>query len=91
MLPVVMVTSLDPGTERVKGIEAGADDFLTKPIEPARAARPRAVAAAHQGAPRRDWPSLRTATLEQRVREQVAQLERLGAAEALLLAASSPS
>ena len=32
LLPVVMVTALDPETERVKGIEAGADDFLTKPI-----------------------------------------------------------
>ena len=32
MLPVVMVTALDPAQERVKGIEAGADDFLTKPI-----------------------------------------------------------
>jgi class 3 adenylate cyclase len=27
-----MVTALDPGEERVKGIEAGADDFLTKPV-----------------------------------------------------------
>ena len=32
LLPVVMVTALDPETERVKGIEAGADDFLSKPI-----------------------------------------------------------
>lgn len=32
LLPVVMVTSLDPDEERVKGIEAGADDFLSKPI-----------------------------------------------------------
>jgi class 3 adenylate cyclase len=32
LLPIVMVTALDPGDERVKGIEAGADDFLTKPI-----------------------------------------------------------
>ena len=32
MLPVIMVTALDPAEERVKGIEAGADDFLTKPI-----------------------------------------------------------
>jgi adenylate cyclase len=32
LLPVVMVTSLDPQQERVKGIEAGADDFLAKPI-----------------------------------------------------------
>src|SRR2546425_3813349 len=31
-LPVVMVTALDPAQERVKGIEAGADDFLSKPI-----------------------------------------------------------
>ena len=32
LLPVVMVTSLDPQQECVKGIEAGADDFLSKPI-----------------------------------------------------------
>src|SRR5262249_19095957 len=32
LLPVVMVTSLDAQQERVKGIEAGADDFLGKPI-----------------------------------------------------------
>src|SRR5260370_6036617 len=32
LLPVVMCTSLDPHQERVKGIEAGADDFLSKPI-----------------------------------------------------------
>ena len=32
LLPVVMVTALDPLEERVKGIEAGADDFLSKPI-----------------------------------------------------------
>src|SRR6266480_6229643 len=32
ILPVVMVTALDPGVERIKGIEVGADDFLTKPI-----------------------------------------------------------
>ena len=32
LLPVVLVTSLDAQQERVKGIEAGADDFLDKPI-----------------------------------------------------------
>jgi len=32
LLPVVLVTSLDPHQERVKGIEAGADDFLSKPV-----------------------------------------------------------
>jgi adenylate cyclase len=35
ILPVVMVTALDPAEERVKGIEAGADEFLTKPINQA--------------------------------------------------------
>src|ERR687887_210480 len=32
LLPVVLATSLDPNQERVKGIEAGADDFLPKPV-----------------------------------------------------------
>ena len=32
ILPVVMVTSLDPTQERINGLQAGADDFLTKPI-----------------------------------------------------------
>jgi len=32
-LPVVMVTSLDQPTDRVRGLEAGADDFVTKPID----------------------------------------------------------
>jgi len=31
VLPIVLVTALDP-SERIKGLEAGADDFLTKPI-----------------------------------------------------------
>jgi adenylate cyclase len=32
MVPVVLVTALDLDEERIKGIEAGADDFLPKPI-----------------------------------------------------------
>jgi class 3 adenylate cyclase/CheY-like chemotaxis protein len=34
MLPIVLVTTLDPIQERVNGLECGADDFLSKPIHP---------------------------------------------------------
>ena len=75
MLPVVMVTALDPGQERVKGIEAGADDFLTKPIHQAELlARVRSllrIKALH------DQLTTLNRSLEQRVDEQGSQLERL--------------
>ena len=32
MLPVVLVTALDDMESKIKGIEAGADDFITKPV-----------------------------------------------------------
>ena len=82
LLPVVMVTALDPGEERVKGIEAGADDFLTKPINQAELlARVKSLIrikelydiVQNQAAELADWNQ----SLERRVREQLEQLERL--------------
>src|SRR5437870_3494521 len=75
MLPIIMVTALDPAQERVKGIEAGADDFLTKPINQAELlARVKSllrIKLLHDELA--EW----NRTLEQRVEAQVAQLERL--------------
>ena len=83
LLPVVLVTSLDPQQERVKGIEAGADDFLTKPInQPELFARVCSLlrVKALQDEVRRQAEALAewNAKLEQRVAAQVAELERMG-------------
>jgi len=32
-IPIVMVTALGEPSERIRGLEAGADDFLSKPVE----------------------------------------------------------
>jgi len=83
ILPVVMVTALDPAQERVKGLEAGADDFLSKPInQPELLARVRSllrIKAFHdqvqaQAQELADW----NRTLEQRVADGVRQLEQMG-------------
>src|SRR6267378_4498011 len=83
ILPVVMVTALDPTRERIKGLEAGADDFLTKPVNMGElVARVRSLlrikdlygTVQAQAAELADL----NANLEERVRSQVAQLERLG-------------
>jgi len=83
ILPVVMVTALDPSEERIKGLEAGADDFLTKPInQPELLARVKSLlrikelydTVQAQSAQLSDWNK----TLEQKVQDQVSQLERLG-------------
>ncbi|OGQ84429.1 MAG: guanylate cyclase [Deltaproteobacteria bacterium RIFCSPLOWO2_12_FULL_60_19] len=82
ILPVVMVTALDPTEERIKGLDAGADDFLTKPInQPELLARVRSLlrikelydTVQAQAAQLSDWNK----TLERRVEEQVGQLEHL--------------
>jgi len=83
VLPVVLVTSLDPAQERIKGLEAGADDFLTKPINQAELlARVKSLLrikslydeVERQKAELADW----NRNLEQRVADGVAQIERMG-------------
>jgi class 3 adenylate cyclase len=82
ILPVIMATALDPSVERIKGIEAGADDFLAKPINQAEMlARVKSLLRVKelqdvvqaQAAQLADWNK----TLEERVQKQLEQLERL--------------
>ncbi len=82
MLPVVMVTSLESREERVKGIEAGADDFLSKPVNsPELLARVKSLlrirrlydTVQRQAEQLAGW----NRTLEARVAEQVMRLEQL--------------
>lgn len=75
LLPVIMITSAEPQTERVKGIEAGADDFLAKPVNWAELFG-RVKRLLHVKALQDEIQEL-NARLEERVRDQVAQLERL--------------
>jgi adenylate cyclase len=82
LLPVVLVTSLDPAQERVRGLEAGADDFLPKPINQLELfARVRSLLRVKslQDDVGRHAEALKVANLklEQRVDEQLAQLDRL--------------
>jgi adenylate cyclase len=75
ILPIIMVTALDPTEERIKGIEAGADDFLSKPInQPELLARVKSLLRVKS---LYDTVQQLNAGLEQRVQTQVEQLQRL--------------
>ncbi|MBI5848771.1 MAG: response regulator [Nitrospirae bacterium] len=83
ILPIVMVTSLDPAEERMNGLQAGADDFLAKPVdEQELLVRVRSLLRIKelydtvqvQAVQLTEWNK----TLEQRVQDQVEQLERIG-------------
>jgi adenylate cyclase len=84
LLPVVLVTSLDAQQERIKGIEAGADDFLGKPInQPELFARVRSLLriktlqdeVRQQALALQEW----NAKLEERVGLQLAEIDRMSA------------
>ena len=82
-LPIILVTAKADSKDIVAGLQAGADEYLTKPVDQAAlVARVRSVLrikALHdqvqaQAADLAKW----NRTLEQRVAEQVAEIERIG-------------
>jgi adenylate cyclase len=82
-IPIVMVTAKADAKDIVAGLEAGGDDYLTKPVDHAAlVARVRSmlrIKALHdmveaQKAELADW----NAALEGRVAEQLAEIERVG-------------
>jgi class 3 adenylate cyclase/CheY-like chemotaxis protein len=75
LLPVILVTSIEAHDERIKGLEAGADDFLSKPVNWEELfARVRSLLRVKS---LQDELKELNALLGERVREQVKQLERL--------------
>jgi class 3 adenylate cyclase len=81
-LPIVMVTALGAQEEKIKAIDAGADDFLSKPVNQLELlARVRSLlrikeyhdTVQSQAAQLIEW----NRTLEERVQRQVQELERL--------------
>jgi class 3 adenylate cyclase len=80
--PIVLVTSLDPKEERIRGLEAGADDFLSKPLVQAELfARVRSLLRVKslydEVSRQRNELAHWSATLEQRVAEKLVEIERL--------------
>jgi adenylate cyclase len=82
MLPIVLVTALDPDIERVKGLEAGADDFIAKPVDASELlARVRSLVRVKHLFDRVEAQSAELKALnedlERRVLAKVAEVERL--------------
>jgi class 3 adenylate cyclase len=89
-MPIIMVTAKADTKDIVAGLEAGADEYLTKPVDQAAlVARVKSmlrIKALHdtvqEQAVRLEAQSLQLAewnrTLEQRVADQLAELERIG-------------
>ena len=75
LLPVILITSLDAQGERIKGLEVGADDFLSKPINWEELfARVRSLLRVKA---LQDELKDVNEKLAERVRDQVASIERL--------------
>ncbi len=81
-MPIVMVTARTDNTDIIAGLEAGSDEYLTKPVEPgALVARVKSMlrikalhdTVQHQAAQLAEW----NRNLEQRVADQFAELERV--------------
>ncbi|SIP89924.1 MULTISPECIES: PleD family two-component system response regulator [unclassified Bosea (in: a-proteobacteria)] len=74
-IPVVMVTTLDQPRDRLQGLDAGADDFLTKPLDDtALLARVRSLT--------------RLKTMTDELRNRAVASRRLGIADPLALASA---
>jgi len=79
--PVLMISALSDVDERVRGLRAGGDDYLTKPFSPDEmAARVEVLLRRHGGGPRET--SLRVADLEL---DLIARVARRGGTELELL------
>jgi class 3 adenylate cyclase len=75
ILPVVMVTALDAPDERMRALEVGADDFLSKPFNQTELlARVRSLLRIKR---LQDEVKIWSYELENRVKEQTRHLERL--------------
>ena len=94
-LPIILVTAKTDSKDVVAGLDAGADEYLTKPIDQAAlVARVRSVLRIKtlhdqvraQAADLATW----NRTLEQRVEEQVAEIERVGRLKRFLSQRAGP-